>query len=466
VDDGVVASQDLPLVSVVIPVYNGAAYLAQAIESVRAQRYPRYEILVIDNGSEDATREVARRFPDVRYHALPLTGDTALARNQGVELAEGDYIAFLDQDDVWTAGKLHAQIAFLLAHPTYAGVVGYQQMVLEPGHAKPHWLKQQFLEAPQMGYLPSALLVRRSAFADISLFDPSFPLASDVAWFFRAKHRNLPIHMLDQVVVERRIHNDNASHRCAQIHKELLAVIRSSLTERRGGVVSVILPVWNGENYLKEAVESILAQDYPRLEIVIVDDGSTDGTAPLIRSFGSKVRPLFLPENRGLGASRNAGIRIASGDYFAFLDHDDLWSPAKLSSQLRLLQERPDDPLVFCQAQQFLCPTLSDSERAELIVDESATTAYFAGTLLLSRKRLFEVGLFLEEKVLGEFVDWYLRALEKKVPIALLQEVGLYRRVHRHNMGRQKEHYHRTDYLKILKASLDRRRAAAEPRSV
>lgn len=225
--------------------------------------------------------------------------------------------------------------------------------------------------------------------------------------------------------------------------------------------VSLIIPVWNGENYLAEAIESALQQDYPNKEVIVVDDGSTDGTQNVIETFKSRILSL-KQKNKGLGASRNTGIRASQGEYLAFLDHDDLWERTKISAQMKAMDEFGSlDPLIFSEVKQFICPRLSEEERKKISVNESNLPGYFAGTLLISRSRFEQIGFFLEEKLLGEFVDWYLRATEKNIPMITLNEITLYRRVHQHNMGRQKEQYSRTDYLKILKNSLTRRRSIA-----
>lgn len=223
--------------------------------------------------------------------------------------------------------------------------------------------------------------------------------------------------------------------------------------------ISVILPVWNGEKYLAEAIESVLAQDYPEKELIVIDDGSTDHTAKVIERYKKQIVSLYQ-ENRGLGASRNLGIAHASGAYLAFLDHDDLWVKGKLSVQMEAMVAADEqDPLIFSHVQQFICPSLGEEERKKISVNLSILPAYFAGTLLMSKKRFHQIGPFVEQKQLGEFVDWYLRALELKIPIQMLKDLTLQRRVHTHNMGRQKDLYQRTDYLRILKASLDRRRS-------
>lgn len=222
--------------------------------------------------------------------------------------------------------------------------------------------------------------------------------------------------------------------------------------------ISVILSVFNGQNYVREAIDSVLAQDYPSLELVVVDDGSTDGTASILKSYVDRII-VISQDNRGLGAGRNLGIRASNGDYLSFIDHDDCWAANKLSKQMATLLSSGDDPLVFSNVRQFICPALNEEESSKLRVPDKAMPGFIAGTLLLSRSRFNEVGEFFEINQVGEFVDWYLRAQEKNFPIKMIGDVLLHRRIHKTNMGRQPETYQRQGYLRILKAGLVRRRA-------
>ena len=110
--------------------------------------------------------------------------------------------------------------------------------------------------------------------------------------------------------------------------------------------VSVVIPAYNSSAIIKEAIESVLAQSYKDIEVIVVDDGSTDDTESTVRSFGDRV--LYLKqENQGAGAARNSGIQKSRGEYVAFLDSDDLWSPEKLAEQIPLLERDPELGLVY-----------------------------------------------------------------------------------------------------------------------
>src|SRR5215203_2881736 len=113
-------------------------------------------------------------------------------------------------------------------------------------------------------------------------------------------------------------------------------------------VVSAIIPVYNSERYLAEAIESVLVQTYPSHEIIVVDDGSIDGSAQVAKRFGSAVRYVFQRQ-AGVGAARNHGVELAEGRFFAFLDADDLWTKDKLQLQLAAFAADPELEAVFGQ---------------------------------------------------------------------------------------------------------------------
>lgn len=111
-------------------------------------------------------------------------------------------------------------------------------------------------------------------------------------------------------------------------------------------LVSVVIPCFNGAEYIGEAIESVLAQTYPAIELIIIDDGSTDATPAVLSRYTDRAVIVRQP-NRGLSATRNAAIRLARGEYLAFLDHDDRFLPDKIAAQADLLDARPDVSIVY-----------------------------------------------------------------------------------------------------------------------
>lgn len=115
--------------------------------------------------------------------------------------------------------------------------------------------------------------------------------------------------------------------------------------------VSIILPTYNRAHCIGTAVESIISQTYPAWELLVVDDGSTDDTEEIVAGYAAcddRVRYYRQPQNRGVSAARNEGIRLARFDYIAFQDSDDVWHPDKLEKQIRIFAKRPETGLVYC----------------------------------------------------------------------------------------------------------------------
>jgi len=126
-----------------------------------------------------------------------------------------------------------------------------------------------------------------------------------------------------------------------------------------GPLISCIVPAFNGEHYRGEALDSILSQTYRPLEILVVDDGSTDRTAALVTSYRDRVRSLFQP-NAGQAAARNLGLSEARGEFVAFLDQDDLWHPEKVERQMARFAVRPELDLCVTHACNFWIPEVRE----------------------------------------------------------------------------------------------------------
>jgi glycosyltransferase involved in cell wall biosynthesis len=223
-------------------------------------------------------------------------------------------------------------------------------------------------------------------------------------------------------------------------------------------LISCIVPVFNGEGYIREALESILAQTHRPLEIIVADDGSTDGTATIVAEFGKRVRYL-RQSNKGPATARNLGVRLATGEFVAFLDADDLWHPEKLERQLARFQARPELGCCVAHVQNFwIMEMAGEAKKYERHRISGSLPGYVTGTLL-ARRALFEiVGLFDSALGHGDSTDWFLRACERETVIELLSDVLLFRRLHRANRSRVHATKSRDEYLRLLKLSLDRKR--------
>jgi glycosyltransferase involved in cell wall biosynthesis len=220
------------LVSVVIPCYNQAHFLGEAIESVLAQSYPHFEIVVVDDGSTDDTSEVAARYQAVRLVRQENQG-LAAARNSGIRESEGGYLVFLDADDRLLPGALEVGVEHLNAHPECAFVFGRCRFVTSDG--SPLWESQlsraiegdHYVELLQGNYIsnPATVIYRRSVFESVGDFDTSISPAADYELYYRIA-RNFPIYCHDAVVTEYRRHGANMTHNSMLMLKSNVAALR------------------------------------------------------------------------------------------------------------------------------------------------------------------------------------------------------------------------------------------------
>jgi glycosyltransferase involved in cell wall biosynthesis len=193
-------------------------------------------------------------------------------------------------------------------------------------------------------------------------------------------------------------------------------------------LVTCIVPVWNGGPYLAAAIDSILAQDHHPLEVIVVDDGSTDGSPAVARSYGDRIR-LIEQSNGGAPAARNAGIDEARGEFVTFLDSDDLYRPAKISAQLRFLTEHPEVDLCVCTARNFWEPGLEDEQARYEAAGRVLITHHFA-TLMTRRSTFERVGRLDESRPSGDYIEWFHRATDLGLAVSVMPDVLIDRRMH------------------------------------
>ena len=223
--------------------------------------------------------------------------------------------------------------------------------------------------------------------------------------------------------------------------------------------VSTVIPCHDGERYLAETIRSALAQECGAHEVIVVDDGSTDRTAEVARSFGDAVRFVSQPRG-GAARARNRGAELATGRFLAFLDADDVWTPDALARLLAELLADPSPGMAFGKMEQFVSPELPPESRLQFRFNPEPAQARMCGTVLARRDAFERVGAFSPELASGEFIDWLSRAEHLGVKAAAVDALVLRRRLHHWNHGvvrRDANH----DYLRVVKAALERRRSAA-----
>lgn len=388
-------SQFSPLVSIVIPVYNGANYLKESIDSALNQSYPHIEVIVVNDGSRDegATEAVALSYGDrIRYFSKA-NGGCGSALNFGIEQMKGEYFSWLSHDDRYTSNKIEWQIDKLSSlKDRYAILYGGYELIDSKsdivGSVRPD---QQYsegqLNTPLFAVLEGlaygcTFLIPKKSFFEIGFFDESLPTTQDYALWFEF-FRALPIHYDFGINTQYRLHLEQATQhhpghinecdelwigfinkttsreKCALygsdfgFHEQLATFLKGTPYKQatlyaeniRNNLlnqitVSIIIPFYNKIPLLIESIDSVMQQSHANCEIVLVDDGSTDSLDELNTLMNTTTNiKYFKQDNQGPAQARNHGISNATGKYIAFLDADDLYEKDKIKLQTIFMEK-------------------------------------------------------------------------------------------------------------------------------
>ena len=222
-------------------------------------------------------------------------------------------------------------------------------------------------------------------------------------------------------------------------------------------MISVIIPAFNAAPYLAEAIRSVLVQAYRPLEVLVVDDGSTDDTPVVARSFGSPV-VCWSQVQAGVAAARNAGVERATGNFIAFLDADDVWAADKLARQHDALAADPSLDAAFGHVQPFFEASKTDPGLVGPVL-----LGHTPSTMLIRTDALRRIGPYNASLPLAESLDWFLRAQAAQLRYVVLADVVLHRRIHGQNASIRKRDEQTAEYFRVLRAELDRKRSQPKP---
>ncbi len=224
--------EGVPAVAVIVPVLNGERFLDEALASIYAQTLPPTEVIVVDDGSTDATAEIAVAWPSVRYVWQENQGVSA-ARNHGLALASSPLVAFLDVDDLWLPQKLALQSARLVAQPELGFVLCHMRAELVDRDEWPTHLNVAHYQTNPPLFTPSALLAWRDTFLRVGDFDIALRVSEDSDWFLRARDAGVEREIVPEVLVIRRFHTQNASYQVAATSEALFGALRNSVQRQR-----------------------------------------------------------------------------------------------------------------------------------------------------------------------------------------------------------------------------------------
>lgn len=221
--------------------------------------------------------------------------------------------------------------------------------------------------------------------------------------------------------------------------------------------VSVLTPVFNCEKFVGEAIESILAQTRKVDEIIVINDGSTDGTMSVLKRYATDIRIIDLPHAGGARAL-NVGLEVATGDILCFLDADDLWTEEKTERELKVLSSDASLDAVFGLVRQF--EGNEPVPMTEILRRAHPPQSGISKNAMMIRRSAFDrVGAFGRSLRAAEFSEWYMRATTAKVRSRMLDVVVAFRRLHDSNTGRTRRNEQHKENLQALREHLLRRRA-------
>lgn len=219
--------------------------------------------------------------------------------------------------------------------------------------------------------------------------------------------------------------------------------------------VSVIIPAFNAERTLRETLESLHAQTTHVHDIIVVDDGSTDGTAALAQSFSGVT--VIRQSNAGAAAAVNAGLALAKGDYIGLLDADDLWLPHSISSHLQQLQSQPHLDVSLGWVSEFICPSMSAADAA-CFRPRPNQAAWLAGASLIKLKAFERVGRYDPAARGSGWIDWVDRARSAGIQFGMGSEIVLQRRLHTGSLSTSEGTKNGQGILSAVRLALARRR--------
>jgi len=220
-------------------------------------------------------------------------------------------------------------------------------------------------------------------------------------------------------------------------------------------LISAIIPAYNAEKYLSQAIDSVLAQTYRPIEIVVTDDGSTDSTAAIARSY-PEVRYVHQP-NQGPPVARNAGLANSAGEMIAFLDADDYWPPHYLMAQSEYLAQQGELGCVVGRFQNFLEDGIEKPDWvADSMLQEDAVSLGLQASLI-HRWVFDQVGAFNVRYRIADDVEWFFRVREAGIPIGFTSSITVCRRIHNANISQDQRAVVRAT-IRILKEHMDRKR--------
>lgn len=391
-------------VSIIIPVYNGEKYIKKSIESALNQTYTNIEIIVVNDGSKDNTDEICKSYGNKIKYIKKENGGVATALNTGIKEAKGQYVAWLSHDDLYKENRIEKGMEVLSKLKDKNTIIFSNFELIDSNgkiFSKTNFLKDISREKLCQGFYPvvcasvngCTTLINKNCFKKVGLFDESLRTSQDYDMWLKL-FKIYPSYCLDDSLVQYRIHagqdtnknpvtlqesndiwkkiinelNDNVINSWnlnpTQVYYELYNRMNSSnykeaaeesikkvkeSYKRKNPTLSIMMPCYNAEQYLKESIDSILSQSYFDFELLVVDDASNDISAKIIKEYEKNDKRVHYLKNefqKGVSGALNTAIKHAKGKYLARQDADDTSFKDRLKIQVDCMEN--DSNLGYC----------------------------------------------------------------------------------------------------------------------
>ncbi len=358
------------LVSAIVSTYNAEEFIRGCLEDLENQTIAdQLEIIVVNSGSEQneesIVKEFQKRYGNIVYIKTEREGLYS-AWNRAVKVASGQFLTNANTDDRHRKDAFEVMVNTLLSNSDAALVYGDQIVTDTPNPTfenhhvieaakRPEFSKERLLFGCCVGSQP---MWRKSLHDEFGGFDETLACASDWDFWLKAAQKYKFKHIPESLGLY--YHNEHGIEHGRKIHSlyERYAVgkrygnpyisIIQRYQPKENPLISVWMAAYNAADYIERAIESVLIQNYRNFELIVVDDGSTDRTADIIRGFKHEAIKYFLKEHGGLASARNVQLNKSAGSYIVTLDSDDMMTPDFLARHLQAFERNPEADLVYC----------------------------------------------------------------------------------------------------------------------
>ena len=331
-----------PKITVLMSVYNGEEYLEDAIDSILSQTFKDFEFLIINDGSIDKTAEILKSYNDLRIKIINNKENIGLTKslNKGLKIAQGEYIARQDADDISMTERLEKEVEFLDNHQDYA-VVGTCLQVIEDSDNSTGYIEKPEKDSDIRDFLKKdncighgSAMIRKASFENVGLYYDEFMEKSQDYELWLRISKKYKIHNIPEYLYSWRNHKENISMKCKNEQKHFVeaAKVRSNWnnemkkTDSKKYKFSILMANYNNGQYIGEAIQSVLNQTFKEWELVIIDDCSTDNSVEIIKTYLNDKRIRFIrnKNNRGYTNTLKRLIYESKSEIVGILDSDDV----------------------------------------------------------------------------------------------------------------------------------------------